>query len=81
MNTASDPVLEFLDEMDIAAPVSVMDIDLDVSRRSISRAIPELEAHGLIEANDDYTTHYQITDLGREYLRGEIDAADLERND
>jgi len=81
MNTASDPILEFLHEKDIAAPVSVFDIELDVSRSSITRAVPELEAHGLIEANDEYTTHYRITDRGRAYLRGEIDANDLDRDE
>lgn len=81
MNKASDPVLEFLDEHGIAAPVSVFDIELDPSRSSISRAVDDLEAYGLIERPPDYNTHFQITDLGREYLEGDVDATNLERDD
>ncbi|WP_139326668.1 ArsR family transcriptional regulator [Natrinema saccharevitans] len=80
MNKASDPVLEFLDGHDIAVPVSVLDIELDPSRATIARALSELESHGLIETHDDYTTHYQITDLGRDYLDGKVDADNLPAN-
>lgn len=78
MNSASDPVLEFLAEHDIAAPISVFDIELEPSRATIERAIRDLVARGLIEANDEYTTHYQITDLGRAYLTGDVDASQLD---
>ena len=78
MNTASDPVLEFLDEHDIAVPVSVLDIEIDSSRSSISRAVDDLLARGMVERHPDYNTHYQITDVGRAYLAGEVDASDLE---
>lgn len=81
MNKASDPVLECLEEHDTALPTSVLDIELDVSRSSIARALPELENYGLVESHPNYSTHYRLTDLGREYLDGDLDADDLEPDD
>lgn len=81
MNKASNPVLECLDEHDTALPTSVLDIELGVSRSSIARALPDLEDYGLVESHPDYSTHYRLTDLGRDYLEGKIDADDLEPTD
>lgn len=74
MNTASDPVLEFLDEHDIAVPIGVLDNELGPSYRTIKRALEELEDRGYIERDDNYSSHFRITEKGREYLRGERDA-------
>lgn len=78
MNKASDPVLEFLDDHEIAVPTSVLDIELEASRATISRAVSDLEKYGLIEAHPEYTTHYRITKKGRAYLEGDLDASELE---
>ncbi len=81
MNVAADPVLEFLDDHEIAVPKGVFDNELSVSASSIARALDDLEARGLIERDDNFSSYYRITDLGREYLEGNVDADDLEPDD
>lgn len=78
MNSASDPVLELLREYEDEFPIpkSIMDKVLDQSRRTIVRAVDDLEDRGFIERDEDYKSHYWITDRGRKYLDGEIDAND-----
>lgn len=84
MNIAVDPVLELLDETDLALPPGVIHYNLTrkmnnaPSRASISRAIDDLETYGLITKPDDANTYYHITDTGRHYLHGNIDAQNLE---
>lgn len=78
MNVAADPVLEFLDDHNIAVPQGVLDNELDASTSSIARALDDLEARGMIERDDNYSSYYRITDVGREYLEGQVDANDLE---
>lgn len=81
MNTAIDPVLEFLDDHDVAVPIGVLDNELDPGYRTIKRGLEELEAHGFVTRDDDYTSYYRITERGRQYLAGELDASDLERDE
>lgn len=81
MNIAADPILEFLDEHDIAVPKGVFDNELDVSPSSIARGLDDLEKRGLIERDDNYSSYYRITDLGRDYLEGKVDANNLEPDD
>ncbi len=81
MNVAADPILEFLADHEIAVPKGVFDNELDVSASSIARALDDLEAYGLIERDGNFSSYYRITDLGREYLEGRIDASALERDD
>lgn len=81
MNIAADPVLEFLDDHDIAVPKGVLDNELSVSSSSIARALDDLEARELIERDDNFSSYYRITDLGRDYLEGKVDADDLDPND
>lgn len=76
MNKASNPVLEFLQRHGIAVPIGVLDINLDASRQTINRALEDLEERGFVERDEDYTSYYRITERGRKYLEGEIDAND-----
>lgn len=83
MNRATDPVLELLAESDLALPPGAITYNLQhkladaPSRSSITRAITELEDHGFIHKPLDSNTYYEITDRGRAYLEGELDASDL----
>ncbi|MFH5799044.1 ArsR family transcriptional regulator [Haladaptatus sp. CMAA 1911] len=76
MNTATDPVLEFLDDHDIAVPIGVLDNELQPGYRTIKRALEELEEREFIERDENYSSHFRITERGREYLIGELDASE-----
>lgn len=77
MNTAVDPVLELLDESDLALPPGVIAYNLNIqigdapSRSTITRAVRELESHGFIHKAPESNTYYEITDKGRAYLHGD----------
>lgn len=81
MNTATDPVLELLRDSGLSLPPGAIHYNIsrqmDVSRASVTRAIRELQDHGLIEKAPDSKTYYEITELGKRYLDGELDASDL----
>lgn len=83
MNRATDPILELLDESDLALPPGAITYNLQQktadapSRSSISRAIGDLEDHRFIRKPPDSKTYYEITDHGRAYLDGELDASEV----
>lgn len=74
MNSATDPVLEFLDEHEIAVPIGVLDNELDPGYNTIKRTLDELEDRGYIVRDDQYSSYFRIAEMGREYLDGERDA-------
>jgi DNA-binding PadR family transcriptional regulator len=74
MNSATDPVLEFLDEKNIAVPIGVLDNELSPGYRTIKRALEDLEERGYVKRDENYSSHFRITERGREYLRGDRDA-------
>lgn len=76
MNQTDDRILELLDESDLILSPAVISVNLEYNRSWISRRISKLVDVGLVEAvNEGY---YKITDRGRAYLSGELDADDLE---
>lgn len=78
--TKSDPIiLEFFEETTIAMPPAVVSYNLQgVSHPTVKRRLPVLEEHGLVTKVDENRGYYRITDRGREYLAGDLDADDLE---
>ncbi|WP_458190096.1 helix-turn-helix domain-containing protein [Haladaptatus sp. NG-WS-4] len=78
MNTATDPVLEALDETNWALPPKVLYYNLGLSRASVNRALQELLKRDFVEKPKDAASYYQITEKGRAYLMGEIDASNVE---
>lgn len=83
MNIATDPVLELLDEAPLAVTPGSIVFELQrrggdsPSRRTIFRALDELEDRGYItRPQGDDGTLIEITERGREYLRGERDASE-----
>ena len=76
MNQTDNRVLDLLEESDLILSPAVAAINLDYSRNWVSRRMSKLEDAGLIEKVDG--GYYQITDRGRAYLEGELDADDLE---
>ncbi|MFH5801649.1 ArsR family transcriptional regulator [Haladaptatus sp. CMAA 1911] len=84
MNKATDPVLEILADTDYALPSGVIYYNLsykeqiDVSRRTVLRALDPLKEHGLVKIATGTETYYEITDKGRKYLNGKLSTEDLE---
>lgn len=78
MNQTDDRILELLGESNLVLSPAVTAINLDYSRNWVSRRMSKLEDANLIESVDG--SYYQITDKGRAYLTGDLDADDLERD-
>jgi len=78
--TKSDPaLLEFFEEAGISMPPAVVSYNIDgVSHPTVKRRLPVLEENGLLEKVDPDRGYYRITDRGRAYLAGDLDADDLE---
>jgi DNA-binding PadR family transcriptional regulator len=87
MNPATDPVLEILAESELALTAGVLNHNIDrefadpPSRSSVYRTVDSLREYGLIETSLDTDNYYVITDLGRRYLAGELDAGELASED
>ncbi len=81
--TKSDPaLLELFAETGIAMPPAVVAYNIDgVSRSTVKRRLSVLTANSLLEKVDDNRGYYRISDRGRAYLEGELEAADLEQDD
>jgi len=83
MTGNDDSILEFLDERDVALSPRGLDINLDregigISYRTINRRLKRLHEEGLVEKADEERGWYAITDKGRKYLEGDLDASELE---
>lgn len=75
-------ILEFLNDHDLELAPKPLYRNLnrhghDVGYSTIRGRLPELAKRGLLAKDSD--GYYQLTDLGREYLAGEVDAAELDR--
>jgi len=70
-----DRILEAL-EGGLRLTPAVIAENIDKSRTHVSRRLSELTDYGLVEKPK--RGYYEITDRGREYLAGELDANDLE---
>ncbi|AFO57922.1 MULTISPECIES: helix-turn-helix transcriptional regulator [unclassified Natrinema] len=81
--TKSDPaILEVFEEAGIAIPPAVAEYNLvGVSKSTVKRRLPVLVDHGLLKKVDEDRGYYRITERGRQYLEGELDAEDLELNE
>nr|WP_281196132.1 ArsR family transcriptional regulator [Halorubrum sp. F4] len=79
MTKSDDAILEFLAEHGLALPPTAIAFNIDnVSQPTVDRRLPNLEKAGLVERFDDPQGYTEITDRGRAYLAGELDADDLE---
>ncbi|ELY97551.1 phage PhiH1 repressor protein [Natrialba chahannaoensis JCM 10990] len=76
MNQTDNRILELLDESELVLSPAVTAINLDYSRNWVSRRMSKLEKAHLIEKVDG--SYYQITDRGRAYMNGDLEADELE---
>ena len=81
MTAADDRILEFLlneGNRPLVATPAVIEMNVDYQRTHVSNRLGELLDAGLVEYYDEERAAYQITDRGRAYLAGELDADELE---
>ena len=77
MTQTDDRILELLNESDLILSTAVIALNLDYSRSWVSDRMTTLHEAGLVDSEN--TGYYRISDLGREYLSGELDADVLEK--
>jgi len=81
MTRADDAILEFLlneGNKPIVANPGVIEANLAYQISHVRSRLRELDEAGLVEYFDEDRALYQITDRGRAYLAGELDANDLD---
>lgn len=79
MTRADDYILEFLAEHNIVVTPHVVSANIDYNRQYVNQRIRKLADNGLVENTERGL--YRITDRGRSYLAGELDASELENGD
>ncbi|MFC7047310.1 MarR family transcriptional regulator [Halobacteriaceae archaeon GCM10025711] len=78
MTQADDRILETLKDTGLILSPRILSVNTDYSRHYVSERLAELTDAGLIERVDEGL--YRITELGEQYLAGELDANELERD-
>lgn len=79
MVPADRPILQFLADVSGAwQKPATIDLNVSYSRYHIADRLRILNDHGLVERHSEDTPAYRITESGREFLRGNLDADDLE---
>ena len=78
-------ILEFLEEHDLELPAKPLYRNLnrhghEIGYSTVRQRLGELESYGLI-ARVDEAGYYEITEKGRAYLDGDIDASELETDE
>jgi CTP-dependent riboflavin kinase len=90
MNEVDDAVLEFFAAQDegVVLPPTVVWYNLhecleaiDKSRDTVARRMRKLTDRGLLSKVSEERGYYRITQKGRDYLAGELDADDLRLDD
>jgi len=77
-DSSDDRILEYLSETDFAAPKEIADAT-SKNNDYIGRRCRVLKELGLVETPGRGL--YRITDLGEQYLAGDLDARELEDED
>lgn len=77
MTIADERILEYLSEVETSTPKKMADSgDVRFSRQYIGERCRKLAAYGLVQHFGNGV--YRITDLGEQYLAGDLDAEELE---
>jgi predicted transcriptional regulator len=77
MTIADERILEYLSTTDTSAPKKMADSgEVRFSRQYIGDRCRKLAGYGMVQHLGNGV--YRITDEGREYLEGELDAMELE---
>lgn len=85
MTDSDELILEFLADTEIALPPTPIHYNLrknhEISYSTVRRRTQKLTEHGFLELDNPDKKYYQITELGRQYLRGDLDVSELEEDD
>ena len=76
MTQADDRILETLADSELILSPHVLSVNIDYSRHYLSTRLGKLRDAELVERVDDGL--YRITDRGRSYLEGDLEAVELE---
>ncbi|OAQ54796.1 PhiH1 repressor-like protein [Natrinema mahii] len=74
-NPTDERILEVLDTGLMLGPTAIAK-NIEKHRVTVSDRLRTLREYGLVDSPED--GYYSITDLGEQYLAGELDADDLE---
>ncbi|MEY7848214.1 winged helix-turn-helix domain-containing protein [Natrarchaeobius sp. A-rgal3] len=74
-NPTDERILEVLDTGLMLGPTTIAK-NIDKHRVTVSDRLRELRNYGLVECPEE--GYYEITDIGEQYLVGELDASELE---
>lgn len=77
MNPVDDQIMEILKESGAGTPNSLAQ-ELEKNNDYLGRRCRELTAYGLLERPSRGL--YVLSDIGEEYLEGELDASELKRD-
>lgn len=77
-NPTDERILEVLDTGLILGPTAIAK-NIDKHRVTVSDRLRTLRTYGLVDSPEE--GYYEITNLGEQYLAGELDADDLEPTD
>lgn len=86
MNEIDDAILEFFEEQAEGVVLSPSLVwwnlaeertVIDKSRETVARRMRNLPARGLLKKVDTDRAYYRLTEKGRAYLAGDLDADDL----
>lgn len=79
MNQTDDRILETLTESGLLLTPAVLAKNLEYSRSWVSERMSKLKRAGLVENPEG--SYYRITEKGRDYLAGDLDAEELQLDD
>lgn len=83
MNEKDDTILEYLDDIGVAEPPAVIHFNLKREgvgfvEKTTKRRLYKLQDLGLVQVVYEKGKYYKITDEGTAYLRGDLDASELD---
>ena len=81
MTPVDRDILERLENGDgdeLVLTPALIAVNTDWGHQTVREHVSDLRKHGLIEYHDQERGIYRLSNLGREYLAGEIDADELE---
>jgi len=81
MTPVDRDILEILEnggESELALTPALIAVNTDWGHQTVREHVSDLRKHGLIEYHDQERGIYRLSDLGRQYLSGNLDAEYLE---